>query len=76
MIGSCVDDVKLTVADACTNAYQHAVAADTDEVVFTLDDEPRQAVVSPPVRGSDRWACVALVESPERVPRARGRIRR
>lgn len=36
---ACVDDVKVAVSEACTNAYQHSVAGDTYEVVVTLDDE-------------------------------------
>lgn len=35
----CVEEVKVAVSEACTNAYQHALAGDNYEVVITLDDD-------------------------------------
>lgn len=34
-----IDDVKLALTEACTNAYQHVEAGDTYEVRIVLDDD-------------------------------------
>lgn len=34
-----IDDVKVALTEACTNAYQHVEAGDTYEVRIVLDDE-------------------------------------
>jgi serine/threonine-protein kinase RsbW len=34
-----VEDIKVALTEACTNAYQHVDAGDTYEVVVGLDDE-------------------------------------
>jgi serine/threonine-protein kinase RsbW len=36
---ACVQEVKVALSEACTNAYEHAVGGENYEVVVTLDDE-------------------------------------
>lgn len=35
----CVDQIKVALTEACTNAYEHAIAGDSYEVIIVLDDQ-------------------------------------
>lgn len=55
----CVDEVKVALTEACTNAYQHAREGDSYEVIIIVDDEfiamdviDRGGGISPPAPAS------------------------